>query len=84
MTKAKGAQRTPPRTPASPQNPSPRSAAISRPPRLARQMKTPGCSWDFDGVIGLSETLCVFDGGRHAAGRACDLPGSERAALAVT
>jgi hypothetical protein len=24
-------------------------------------MKAPGCSSEFDGVIGLSETLCVFD-----------------------
>jgi len=44
-------------------------------------MMAPGCSWEFDGVIGLSETLCVFDGG-NAAGHGSDLPDSERVALA--
>ena len=44
-------------------------------------MMVPGCSWEFDGVIGLSETLCVFDVGL-AAGHGSSLPDSERVALA--
>jgi hypothetical protein len=45
-------------------------------------MKAPGCSWEFwGGVIGLSTSLCVFDG-KYAVGEASDLPDRERAALA--
>jgi hypothetical protein len=45
-------------------------------------MKAPGCAWEFSGgAIGLSTSLCVFDGG-IAAGHASDLSNSERAALA--
>jgi hypothetical protein len=42
----------------------------------------PGCSWEFhSGVVGLSLSLRVYDGGM-AAGHASDLPDSEVVALA--
>jgi hypothetical protein len=42
----------------------------------------PGCSWEFhSGVVGLSESLCVYDGGM-GVGHASDLLDSEVAALA--
>jgi hypothetical protein len=45
-------------------------------------MKPPGCGWEFhSGVIGLSESLCVYDGG-IGTGHAADLPDGEAAALA--
>ena len=45
-------------------------------------MTPPGCSWEFhSGVIGPSESLCVYDAGM-GTGHASDLPDGEAAALA--
>jgi hypothetical protein len=43
-------------------------------------ISVPGCFWEFDGVIGLSTSLCVFDR-NDAVGHPSDLSNSERAAL---
>jgi hypothetical protein len=56
---------------------------LSTGPSLAEDdevaMKPPGCSWEFhSAVLGLSESLCAYDGGT-GTGRASELPNGEAA-----
>jgi hypothetical protein len=58
----------------------PEKYADHRPVKGDVPMLAPGCPWEFGGVIGLSTTLCVFDGD-CAVGHASDLGDGEAAAL---